>query len=310
MRIFFLALLGALCVSLNPNAQTGTQQPNGEYTIPVHVDEVNLTFSATDEKGRWIDDLRLSDLSLKDNDKAPLRVLSFQGPMNLPVRAGILIDISRSMLHALPRNRRIVSTLTTHVLRTSSDQAFIMRFDFESKIKQNWTGDAALLNTAMSDIARDWESRLGGTAIYDSIYRACRDQFGWTEANKVGNFILVFSDGIDNTSHARLQDVIDRCQRSHTSIYVFSEETKPSRDAGQKMLQEMTAKSGGRMFYDQDPAAQLRDLKEIEGDARYQYQVIYKPDNLKPDGSFHRIKLDCPLRTAFMHVRTGYYSRR
>jgi Ca-activated chloride channel homolog len=286
------------------------QEPNSQYTIPVNVEEVNLTFSVTDENGRWIDGLQLSDMRLKDNGRAPLRILSFQGPMNLPVRAGILVDTSRSMLHALPRNRRIVSALAAHVLRTSSDQAFVMRFDFESKIRQDWTGDAELLNASMSDVAKDWQSRLGGTAIFDSVYRACRDQFGWTEANKAGNFILLFSDGIDNKSHARFEDVIDRCQRSHTAIYVFSEETKPSRDAGQKMLQQLAAKSGGRIFYDQEPDAQLKDLREIEGDARYQYQLVYKPANLKPDGSFHLIKLDCPFRAAIVHVREGYYSRR
>jgi hypothetical protein len=47
----------------------------------------------------------------------------------------------------------------------------------------------------------------------------------------------------------------------------------------------------------------------IERDIRNDYVVIYKPANFKADGSFRKIKLDCPKRTAFLWTRTGYYAR-
>jgi VWFA-related protein len=279
------------------------------YTIPVNVDEVNLTFSVKDEAGRWIDDLQLPDLRLLDNGKKPLKVLSFQKLTNLPVHAGILVDTSRSMVHDMPRNRLIVSEMAEHVLRSGSDEAFVMQFDFQARIKQDWTRDSAALTASMNGVAKDWRSRLGGTGVFDSIYIACRDQFGGAASGRTGNFILLFSDGLDNESHARMEDVINRCQQSHTSIYVFSDEPNPSHEEGQKVLQELAAKSGGRVLYDQDKG-QLENLRLIEGDVRNQYEVVYKPLNLKVDGVFHRIKLDCPHRSAFFDVRTGYYAHR
>ena len=308
----FLAVLTGVLCGMTPATATVNTQASGSvagYTIPVNVDEVNLAFNVRDETGRWIDDLQISDLKLLDNGKKPLKILSFQKLTNLPVHAGILVDTSRSMLHDLPRNRQIVSELAEHVLRSGSDEAFVMQFDFQARIKQDWTRDSAALTSSMNDVAKDWRSRLGGTGIFDSIYIACRDQFGGVASGRTGNFILLFSDGLDNRSHARLEDVIDRCQQSHTLIYAFSDEPKPSHEEGQKVLQELAAKSGGRMLYDRGKG-QLENLKSIEGDVRNQYHVVYKPANLKADGAFHRIKLDCPHRTAFFDVRTGYYAHR
>jgi VWFA-related protein len=285
------------------------EQSSAPYTIPVNVDEVNLTFNVRDEAGRWIDDLQVSDFRLLDNGKKPARILSFQKLTGLPLHAGVLVDTSRSMLHDLPRNRRIVAEMTEHIFRTESDEAFVMRFDFASKVMQSWTHDGAQLSATMSGVAKDWQSRLGGTAIFDAIYIACRDQFGGAAGSRTGNFILLFSDGLDNYSHARIEDVIDRCQQSHTAIYAFSEYPKPSHDEGQRMLQELAAKSGGKVFYD-DGKGEIENLYEIEGDVRNQYQIVYKPASLKMDDGFHRIKLDCPRRAAFFEARTGYYSHR
>ena len=279
------------------------------YTIPVNVDEVNLAFSVSDEMGRWIDDLQLSDLKLLDDGKKPSKIVSFQKLTNMPVHVGILVDTSWSMLHDMPRNRLIVSELAEHVLRSGPDEAFVMQFDFQARISQDWTRDSAALAASMSNVAKDWQSRLGGTGLFDSIYIACRDQFGGAASARTGNFILLFSDGLDNYSHARMEDVINRCQRSHTSIYVFSDEPKRSHENGQKVLQELAAKSGGRVLYDRGNG-QLENLRSIEGDMRNQYQVVYKPANMKVAGAFHRIKVDCPRRTAFFNVRTGYYAHR
>jgi VWFA-related protein len=284
-------------------------QEERPFTISVRVDEVNVDFSALNEEGRWVDDLELSDLRVTDKGKPPQQILSFRKRTSLPVHAGIIVDMSRSMLHDLRRNRRIVAMLAEHVLRMSSDQAFVMRFDFEAKIMQPWTNNAKALDATMTTVGNDWESRLGGTAIFDSLYRACRDQFGGSDAEKAGNFILLFSDGEDNASHARMDDVVDRCQRSHTVIYAFSDASKPTRDAGEKMLRELAEKTGGRVFYEQDDEGRLNDLREMEGEVRNQYQLVYKPAELKPDGSFHPVKIVCPKRVVRLHLRSGYYAR-
>jgi Ca-activated chloride channel homolog len=299
----------ALSVS-SDRPRTVQSEQGVPYTIPVHVDEVNLTFSAVDERGFAIDDLELADLRLLDNGKKPERVVSFRRRSKLPIRAGLLVDTSGSMSRSLGRTRQIAAVFGSHILRQESDRAFVMRFDFEALVKQDWTNRREVLNTGIEHVAEDSRSRLGGTALFDSVYISCRDKFGNLSGSAdTGNFIVLFTDGVDNVSHARMGDVIDKCQQTHTAIYVFTNGDKVFRDAGQKVLQELAMKSGGRIFYDNGGNDILSNLRLIERDIRNDYVVIYKPANFKADGSFRKIKLDCPKRTAFLWTRTGYYAR-
>ncbi len=307
LLLLYSILSAAQTTQPNPATQT---DPTTSYTLPVSVNEVNLTFSAGDENGLPINDLQLSDLRLFDNGRKPARILSFQRRTDLQIRAGIMIDISNSMSYFLLREQRIASLLSTHILRQNSDQAFVMRFDFEPRVMQDWTGSSDALIASMKTVPAYPNSRLGGTAIFDSIYIACRDQFSNSPPSPTGksNFILLFTDGIDNFSHARMQDVIDICQRTHTAVYVFSMAAKPSHEPGQVVLQELAQQSGGRIFYSHDDNEDLSNLRIIEQDLRNDYILVYKPANLKPDGSFHHIKLTSPQRAAMINTRSGYYA--
>jgi Ca-activated chloride channel homolog len=309
--LFFLypALIAAQAKQSNPISHP---DPKAPYTLPITVNEVNLTFSAVDENGLSIDDLQLSDLRLLDNGKRPARILDLQHRTNRQIRAGIVIDTSGSIGRSLRRNQQIASDFSTHILRLNSDQAFVLRFDFESLIKQDWTNNSEALTSSINTLATDAASRLGGTALFDALYIACHDKFSDSSSSDTGqsNFIMLFSDGNDNFSHARMQDVIDICQRGHTAIYVFSDEPKPSRDPGQIVLQELSQMSGGRLFYDHGDKEQLIDLRLIEQAVRNDYILVYKPAKLKADGSFHHIKLDSPYKAAVITTRSGYFAPR
>ena len=50
------------------------------------------------------------------------------------------------------------------------------------------------------------------------------------------------------------------------------------------------------------------DLRMIEADLRNQYRLVYRPPELKHDGSFHRIVLKTPERVDSIVIRSGYYA--
>ena len=281
----------------------------GPYTLTVPVDEVSLTFHASDFQGLPIEDLTKNDLRLQDNGKLQNQILSFESYRNIPIRAGILFDTSRSM-YGLRRKQEIADLYVTHLLRKEIDRAFVTRFDTGMKVVQDWTNDTAALKSGVGIVAADRYSRLGGTALFDSLYKTCRDQWTSDPAAVTGNFILLFTDGLDNASHARLEDVIDRCQQARTAIYVFSDDPKAHFSQGQRTLTELVKKSGGRIFFDSTEAQIWKDLKVMESDQRSQYRLVYKPSHLKLDGSFHRIKLDSPERGGEITTRSGYYAAR
>ncbi len=211
------------------------------------------------------------------------------------------------MLGHLLRNQAIANEYITHLLRKQTDRAFVMGFDFDSKVVQDWTTDSDALAASLRNLDTGRSSRLGGTALFDSIYKACRDQFGI--ANPLaGNFILLFTDGIDNASHARLEDDIDICQKANTAIYIFSAEPKTLISDGQKTLSALAAETGGTSFFDQTRETIWADLRIIDAKLRSQYRLVYKPQHFRRDGSFHRIKLDSPTRGGVITTRSGYYA--
>jgi Ca-activated chloride channel homolog len=303
-----LSVTSVLFVAL-PQTTQAPATATDPYTFSVTVDEVSLTFHAADFHNVPMDDLKIDDLRILDNGKSPRKIVSFEVHQNLPVRFGILMDTSRSMLGYLRRNQAIAGQYITQLLRKQSDRAFIMRFDSESKVLQSWTGDSDALTASLRNIATDHASRLGGTALFDSIYKACRDQFG-TADPLAGNFLLLFTDGIDNASHARLEDDIDICQKANTAIYIFSVEPKSIFSEGQKTLRNLATQSGGNIFFDQTEESIWDDLRVIDTNLRSQYRLVYKPQQFKRDGSFHRIKLDSPTRGGVIITRSGYYAMR
>jgi Ca-activated chloride channel family protein len=74
-------------------------------------------------------------------------------------------------------------------------------------------------------------------------------------------------------------------------------------------LAELAAQTGGRVFFDDDSEEIIdNDLHTIEADLRNQYRLVYKPAELKRDGSYHRIELKGPERVDSIVVRSGYYA--
>src|SRR5258708_40250734 len=88
-----------------PQTEKPPTAPTDPYTLNVAADEVSLTFHAADFHGIPMEDLKLEDLRILDNGKHPRQIVSFEAHQNLPVRFGILMDTSRSMLEYLRRNQ-------------------------------------------------------------------------------------------------------------------------------------------------------------------------------------------------------------
>lgn len=306
-----LLLLALIADEGGAEAQTNAVSGQGAttYRLSVSVDEVSLTFHAADVHGLPVNDLKRDELSILDNDRPPLRILAFRSLQDFPIRAGILMDTSESMEGYLPRNRAISIEYAQRLLRQQTDQAFVMDFDAQSTVAQSWTNDPRALTAGIRGFRAEGKSRFRGTAIFDSIYRACLNQFGRLDPTANGNFILLFSDGEDNASLTSAKDAVDECQRTNTAIYVFRAEPETSFSGGPKTLAELASKSGGRVFHDDDSdAAIYNDLRIIEADLRNQYRLVYKPAQLRHDGSFHRIELKAPERVNSIVVRGGYYA--
>jgi Ca-activated chloride channel family protein len=310
MYAMFLLLSIGFAPRPGVSAFVAVAQSADIYHLNVAVDEVSLTFHAADVHGLPVNDLKLDELRLLDNGKPPRGILSFQSEQNFPIRAGILMDTSKSMWQHLYGDRAISTRYAQRVLRQQTDQAFVMDFGYTTRLIQPWTGDPVVLTSGIRQAVLERQSSIAGTAVFDAIFRACFYEFGKVDHAASGNFILLFSDGEDNSSHVSLQEAVNACQQTHTAIYAFRAEPKSggvSPDA--RTLAELSSQTGGRVFRDNESEDAIDDdLRLIEADLRNQYRLIYRPAQLKHDGSFHRITLIAPERVDNVTVRSGYYA--
>jgi VWFA-related protein len=282
----------------------------GGYNLSVAVDEVSLIFHAEDTHGLPVNDLKLSELSLLDKGKPPRKILAFELLRDYPIRVGILVDTSSSMREHLAAIRAISSKYAQSLLRQQTDQALVVDFGNRSKILQPWTGDPNALIKAIGGATASEMSLLGSTtALFDTLYATCHYEFGKINHAASANFIMLFSDGEDDSSHVSLKQVVDMCQSVDTAIYAFRAQDSSFSSAGPRILTELASETGGRVFRDNNsPAGIYDDLRTIEANLRNQYRLIYTPPEVKHDGSFHRIELKMPDRVDSLTVRSGYYA--
>jgi VWFA-related protein len=285
--------------------RTDTQESSFKLTVPVN--EVSLIFNVSDLQGAPVDDLTRAEIQVFDNGKPQSNIAEFLSYRDLPIRAGFVFDISESMAGENARDRDIAMEYVEHFFRKDSDQAFVLGFDAQPILTQRWTQSVAAVSEGIGRGFSSGGSGQPGTAIYDSIYTACRDQ--WPGGGEVtGNFILLFSDGMDNASHAYVSDAIEMCQRKRTAIYVFLPQWKSRASRGQRALEELVAKSGGRIFYRPNERQIEENLRTMDRDQRNQYRMVFRYPDLKRDGSFHRIRLACARRRTEVLARSGYYA--
>jgi VWFA-related protein len=302
-------LAAARCAFAQDKAPVEPQSQSG-FTMRLPVDEVVLTFHATDLHGVPVNDLQAGEVRLLDNGAPPRRVFSFESLVDRPMRAALLLDTSESMQQALPASRAIAGQFAERVFRAKTDQAMIMDFGYSSEFLQPWTGDQAALARSIQWIRWGRMNPRPGTAIADTVFRACYYGFKKIEPGTSGNVLILFSDGVDNSGHMSVEEALRACQQNNVVIYAFrfpsSEEIG---SMGARNLQDLASGTGGRVFPADDTAEAIgKDLKTIESEVRNQYRLVYTPARLEHNGRFHSIEVQLPDRVKRVEVRSGYYA--
>jgi VWFA-related protein len=286
---------------------TSNGKNDGQFTIQTNVDEVNLIFTVTDRHGRFIQNLQQKDFALLDDQKAPAQVFSFTQQTNLPLRVGVLIDSSTSIRQRFEfEQSAAIQFLQQVVSRPHGDQAFVMGFDVTSYVTQPYTNDQDKLEAGINKLRPG-----GGTALFDAVYTACRDQLlnvPNTLQGSVRKALILISDGDDNQSRAYPDDAIKMCQRAQTLIYAISTNVSPSRDRGDDVLNKMAVATGGTAFFPKRLEDMSNSFRGIEDELRSQYSLAYRPADFKPDGAFRSIYLVALDRRYVVRASKGYFA--
>src|ERR1700675_2787667 len=140
-------------------------------TIRKRVDEVNVLFIATDKHGKFVRNLTQNDFHFLDDHKPVESIVNFRRETDLPLKMGLLIDVSGSVRARFDFEQDAATSFMQHVLRAGFDKAFVMGFNVSQELAQDFTDSVPQLSHGV----RSLHNR-GGTALYDAIYRACHDK--------------------------------------------------------------------------------------------------------------------------------------
>jgi VWFA-related protein len=272
-------------------------------TIKVQANEVDLVFTVTDKRGHFVTGLKQSSFGLLDDGRPPEKVLHFFQQTDLPLRVGIMLDTSSSIRGRFAFEQDSAVTFLLQVLH-KNDRAFVEGFDVETDLAQGFTNNIDLLSQGIHRLRPG-----GGTALYDSLYRTCRDQMlTLREAGVVRRAIILVSDGDDNYSHALESDAIKECQRAETIVYSISTNVSPSKDKGDDVLQAIAVATGGQAFYPTRIEEVANAFTSIEEELRSQYLLEYQPADFKQDGAFRTIYLQATDPRYHVRAHTGYFA--
>jgi Ca-activated chloride channel family protein len=301
MRIFILM---AVLFFQIPAVQSPTiEEPTPEAGISVNVNLVNVLFTVSDRKGRFVTTLPMNKFRVFEDNK-PQPITHFSSETDLPLTIAILIDTSGSIGDKLVFEQQAAIEFLKSTLRRGQDRALLITFDTGIDLLQDYTDDTSKLSRAAEKI------RAGGnTSMYDAIYLASSDKL----ANQAGRHIeIVISDGNDTFSRKSIDDALRIAQQSDAAIYCISTNSilgNSSRDTanGNKALRRLAEETGGRIFLPLNTSELGPNFQKINEELRSQYALTYRP-SAKQDGAFHKIRIETGDRQLNIQARNGYFA--
>ncbi len=274
-------------------------------TIHKRVDEVHVLFIATDKHGKFVRNLNQSDFSFLDDHKPVQTILNFRRETDLPIQMGLLIDVSGSVQSRFAFEKEAATGFLQHIIRPGYDKAFIVGFNKQSHLTQDFTDNMSLLGAGVQRLHDG-----GGTALYDAIYKACKDRLNEQSEKPVRKAIVILSDGEDNQSEHTRGQAIEMAQRAEVLIYAISTDDSGLILRGDKVLEDLASATGGRAFFPYKMKDITHSFAAIEDELRSQYSVSYKPSDFDADGRYHSIEITALKKDLQVRARRGYYAPR
>jgi VWFA-related protein len=274
--------------------------------ILVDVTRVNILFTVTDKKGRFITDLNRTDFEVVENKRAQ-NILEFTAETDLPLRMAILVDTSNSIRDRFRFIQEAAVEFINSVMRPKQDKALVVSFDTQAELVADLIDEPDQLGTAIRDLRPG-----GGTSLYDAIYFACRDKLGAEQPrHKFRRAMVILSDGEDNQSRVTRDQALEMAQKADVVIYTVSSNISRLETDGDKVLKYLAAETGGSAFFPFKVEDLAQNFENIANELRHQYNLFYRPEPMKTDGTYQTVSVRVKgRRDLVVRARKGYYAPR
>jgi VWFA-related protein len=297
-----------ICLALtlsgqNPPAQTTPESGDGTRIV-LDVTRVNLLFTVTDKKGRFITDLTKDDFEVVENKKQQT-IQQFTAESDLPLRLALLVDTSNSIRDQFRFEQQAAIRFMQAVMRPRQDRMMLVSFDTAAELVSDLTDDMRALEQGVQRMRPG-----GGTSFYDAIYFACKDKLMMDQPrDKFRRAMIVISDGEDTQSRVSRDQALEMAQKADVVIYAISTDIKRDDTDGDKVLRYLTEETGGQAFFPFKIEDLDQNFENIANELRHQYNVFYRPEPLKTDGLYHPVTVRTKNRKDLVvRARKGYYA--
>jgi len=293
----------------DPQAKLDTQksqQHDDEFTIKAKVDEVLVYATVLDSKNIPVAGLPREAFTVTE-DGIPQKLTAFRNE-DIPISIALVIDNSGSMGHK--RNGVMEAALTFVKTSNPRDEIFVVNFNDQLVMDQDFTSKISLLKDALSNV-----SATGGTAAYDAVFASTRHLVeGAVNDKKV---ILLITDGVDNASSNSLEETIAYVQsKSGPAIYgigLFADESKRDKKIGTRALNRMAQETGGLAFYPKKLDEVEPICRDVAKEIRAQYAIGFKSSRPQSEGGFRTLHITVKSPKGFpqnlqVRTRSGYYA--
>ena len=324
--------------------QQSQEPPQLQSKIAVEANMVTVFASVRDKKGQIVSNLTKGDFSLDENGRAQ-SITYFARENDLPLTVGLLVDTSLSQSRVLDQERHASSSFVDHTLREDKkDQAFLIHFDYEVELLQDFTSSRKKLESALDLLETPEMQRAnddgsghhhgGGTLLYDAVYLASNDMMKKMQGRKA---LIILSDGDDRGSKETLRSAIESAQRANTVVYsiLFKDDEsfgprggyggggwgghggggggrrypqQEQRPDGKKILERISKETGGRLFEVSKKQMVDQIYDQLAQELRAQYILGYVPDKSLNSADYRKIHLVTKQKDLAVQARDGYYA--
>ncbi|HTP86976.1 MAG TPA: VWA domain-containing protein [Bryobacteraceae bacterium] len=298
------ALVALVCLLGAQEPAPKPEPADDASRIILDVNRVNLLFTVTDKKGRFITDLTKNDFEVFENKKEQ-SIIQFTAESDLPLRLAILMDTSNSIRDRFHFQQEAASDFIRLALRPELDKAMVVSFDSSTELVADLTSDTQQLQKAIDDLRPG-----GGTALYDAIFFACRDKLMQDQPlHKFRRAMVILSDGNDTASRYSRDQALEMAQKGDVVIYTISTNDTHMPIEGDKIMKYYAGETGGVAFFPFKAEDLTQSFVNVANELRHQYNLYYRPEPLVADGKYHPVFVRVRGRKdLIVHARKGYYA--
>jgi Ca-activated chloride channel family protein len=275
------------------------QGDNGVFVFKKEVEEVTLHATVVDEKMHLITNLDKSAFAVYENNQ--LQAITSFRHEDVPVAMGIVIDNSGSMRE----KRDQVNQAALNLVRSSNpeDQVFIVNFNDEFYLDQDYTSDIKKLGSALEKV----ESR-GGTALYDALVASS----AYLKQSSLQKRVLfVVTDGEDNASRDTLEEAVKVLSAENgPTVYAIGLLGEEKQRRARRAIQTIAERTGGIAFLPKSLGEVDEISRTVAHDIRNQYTIGYKPTSPRSAGGYRAIHVDARAKgegKLTVRTRSGYF---